>query len=200
MTKLKIYLVRHGQNEDNAKGILNGHRDRPLTELGISQAHQLADHIKEAGLTFDAVYTSPLVRASRTAEIITERLGLLPARESPILIERDFGSMTGKYTRDIEALCGSDRIIKTKGVTYFLDPEGAETFPQLMERARRILEYLEMTHGTGSLLLVCHGDVGNVTTPECSRRNSTELINLRFQAPPRGVFNCLGFWYTAIHI
>ena len=35
---LKIYLTRHGQDVDNANGILNGHRDQPLTELGVGQA------------------------------------------------------------------------------------------------------------------------------------------------------------------
>lgn len=55
---LKIYLARHGQNEDNANGILNGHRDMPLTEVGIGQAHEVAEKIKESGLTFDVVLSS----------------------------------------------------------------------------------------------------------------------------------------------
>jgi len=38
---LHIYLTRHGQDQDNAHGILNGHRNTPLTELGIQQAQQL---------------------------------------------------------------------------------------------------------------------------------------------------------------
>ena len=67
---LKIFLARHGQNEDNANGILNGHRDLPLTEIGIAQAHEVADKIKEAGLSFDVVLSSPLSRALKTAEII----------------------------------------------------------------------------------------------------------------------------------
>ena len=72
---LKIYLARHGQNLDNVNGILNGHRDEPLTLLGEEQARTTATYIKEAGLTFDAVYSSPLKRALRTAEIITSDLG-----------------------------------------------------------------------------------------------------------------------------
>ena len=50
---LRIYLARHGQNVDNASGILNGHRDLPLTEIGIAQATELANNIKDAGLIFD---------------------------------------------------------------------------------------------------------------------------------------------------
>ena len=62
-----IYIARHGQNEDNVHGILNGHRDLPLTDLGRQQARQLARHIKDRGLVFDAVYASPLGRAFETA-------------------------------------------------------------------------------------------------------------------------------------
>ena len=51
-----IYIARHGQNEDNVRGILNGHRDLPLTDLGRQQARQLARHIKDRELVFDAVY------------------------------------------------------------------------------------------------------------------------------------------------
>jgi len=39
---LKIYLAQHGQNEDNANGMLNGHRALPLTEMGIAQATEIA--------------------------------------------------------------------------------------------------------------------------------------------------------------
>lgn len=65
---LKIYLVRHGQNKDNAEGILNGHRDEPLTEIGVAQAYEIADKVKSTGIVFDRVYASPLQRAYKTAE------------------------------------------------------------------------------------------------------------------------------------
>ena len=45
---LKIYLARHGQDQDNANGILNGQRDEPLTDIGINQAKQLAQKISDA--------------------------------------------------------------------------------------------------------------------------------------------------------
>ncbi len=69
---LKIYLARHGQNEDNANGILNGHRDLPLTKIGEAQAIEVAEKIKDAQLVFDHVLCSPLSRAKRTAEIVCE--------------------------------------------------------------------------------------------------------------------------------
>ena len=160
-TMLKIYLARHGQNEDNANGVLNGHRDLPLTEIGIGQAREVAKKIKDAGLKFDNILSSPLSRALVTAEIISEANNLPQPRAMPELIERDFGIMTGKSQSSIEDLCGPD-IIKTETITYFLSPEGAETFPDLLERAKRLLHRIEHEYKDGSILLVTHGDFGKM--------------------------------------
>lgn len=156
---LNVYIARHGQNEDNANGILNGHRDLPLTELGRAQARELALGIKEKGLTFDAVLSSPLCRAYETGEIVTNALGLSKPEIMPDLIERDFGIMTGKPIKDIETLCAPD-IIKTNIITYFLSPEGAETFPDLLVRASKVVAEIKEKYTDGSVLLVCHGDIG----------------------------------------
>ena len=156
---LKIYIARHGQNEDNANGILNGHRDLPLTELGRAQARELATGIKEKGLTFDAVFSSPLCRAYETGEIVTDTLGLPKPEILPELIERDFGSMTGKPIKDIETLCAPD-IIKTEIITYFISPERAETFPNLLVRAKKVIDEVQEKYSDGSVLLVCHGVIG----------------------------------------
>ncbi len=158
---LKIYIARHGQNEDNAEGILNGHRDRPLTDLGVKQANELAGGINNAGLVFDAVYSSPLSRAYKTAEIVCDALGVASPKVLDSIIERDFGIMTGKPLRDIERLCAPD-IIKTDKITYFLSPAGAETFPVLLERAHRALRQIQEEHSSGSVLLSTHGDFGKM--------------------------------------
>jgi broad specificity phosphatase PhoE len=158
---LRIYLARHGQDLDNQSGILNGRRDEPLTEKGLEQAHETAQRIKDLGLTFDSVYSSPLQRAFRTAEIIAAATGAPAPEKEDLLIERDFGIMTGKKVADIAALCAPD-IITTDTVTYFLAPEGAETFPEVRERAGRLLEKLTHAHTVGSVLLVCHGDIGKM--------------------------------------
>ncbi len=158
---LKIYLARHGQNLDNVNGILNGHRDEPLTLLGEEQARTTATYIKEAGLTFDAVYSSPLKRALRTAEIITSDLGLTPPKVAQDLIERNFGVMTGYPVSKVEEMCAPE-VIKTETVTYFLCPKGAETFPELIERGEKVINYIQANHPEGSVLLVTHGDIGKM--------------------------------------
>jgi probable phosphoglycerate mutase len=157
----KIYLVRHGQDEDNANGILNGHRDMPLTEIGKEQANTLAQKIKETGIHFDKVYSSPLQRAYITAETITNKLGLEKPEIRDLLIERDFGTMTGRVIKDAEQLCAPNTI-KAENITYILCPEGAETFPQLIERGKEILKYIQEKHSNKNILLVSHGDIGKM--------------------------------------
>jgi broad specificity phosphatase PhoE len=158
---LKIYLVRHGQNQDNANGILNGHRDEPLTDIGIQQAHEIADKIRDTGIVFDKVYSSPLQRAYKTAEIITDTAHLPKPEVVAELIERDFGVMTGKPQSQIVELCAPD-ILQTDTITYFLNPEGAETFPQLLARTTQLLANIRTMHSDGNILLVTHGDCGKM--------------------------------------
>ena len=77
-----IYIARHGQNEDNVRGILNGYRNLPLTDLGRQQARQLARHIKDRELVFDAVYASPLGRAFETAAVSWRLISRKSARRT----------------------------------------------------------------------------------------------------------------------
>lgn len=158
---LQIFIARHGQNVDNAEGILNGHRDLPLTDLGRLQGKQLAAGIRAAGLQFDKIYSSPLSRALETAQIVAHDLELPEPAVLDLLIERDFGSMTGKPIADIERLC-SPNIIKAEVITYFLSPEGAETFPDLVERGQKIIQRIRAENSDGRVLLVCHGDLGKM--------------------------------------
>tara|TARA_Y100000310_G_scaffold340846_1_gene438010 strand:- start:1806 stop:2396 length:591 start_codon:yes stop_codon:yes gene_type:complete len=158
---MRIYIGRHGQDQDNADGILNGWRDRPLTKLGISQAVALASRIAEMGLTFDAVYSSELVRANVTGRVITTRLRLNPPVIIPGLIERNFGVMTGQPIADIEKLCAPN-IIKTEKVIYFLSPKDAETFPALLERGMRVLSQIQTAHPEDTVLLATSGDIGKM--------------------------------------
>jgi broad specificity phosphatase PhoE len=158
---MEIYLARHGQNEDNVNGILNGHRDLPLTDLGRTQATEAAVNIIEHGLRFHVVLSSPLKRAYETARIVADIVGAPNPTIHPLLIERDFGEMTGKLVADIKTLCAPD-IIETDTVTYFLSPSGAETFPVLIKRAQKLLFELEESYYGKSVLLVTHGDIGKM--------------------------------------
>jgi broad specificity phosphatase PhoE len=154
---LKIYLARHGQDEDNAKSILNGQRDTPLTSVGVGQARELADHILESRIELDTVYCSPLLRAYMTAQIVTDTLDLGKPIILDNMIERDFGTLTGHPISEIDKL-PKDQLIKMNDVLYFLNPEGGETFPQVLERAKKVLAFILEHHKEGSVLLVAHGE------------------------------------------
>jgi len=159
---LKIYLARHGQDLDNVKGVLNGRRDMPLSEKGIEQAGLVASELKALNINFDKIYSSPLKRALQTAELIAETVGDRKPEILENLIERDFGVMTGEPKSQIEPMRAPE-IVKTDTITYFLSPEGAETFPQLVTRSEKILSYLKGEHGNDDkILLVTHGDIGKM--------------------------------------
>jgi broad specificity phosphatase PhoE len=158
---VEIFVARHGQNEDNLNGILNGHRDLPLTDLGRQQAQNLGEGILDSNIVFDAVYSSPLIRAFETAQIVSKIAGLPLPVVLLNLIERDFGIMTGRKTDEIEEMCAPD-ILKIETMTYFLSPEGSESFPELITRAQNILDEVRVKHSSGKVLLVCHGDIGKM--------------------------------------
>lgn len=157
----EMMLARHGQNEDNLNGVLNGHRDLPLTDLGRQQARQLGEGIVAAGLTFDAVLSTPLSRGYETAVIASEVANLPAPEVMDLLIERNFGIMTGRPISDIVPMCSPD-IVVTDTITYFLSPEGAETFPQLIERGKKVLDEVKRRYMGKRVLMVGHGDMGKM--------------------------------------
>ena len=127
----------------------------------MKQAQELASKMKEGKLSFDKVYSSPLQRAYRTAEIITEKLNLESPEKLDLLIERDFGIMTGQPQAKIVEMC-SPHILATETITYFLSPSRAETFPELLIRAKKLLQVIQNKHSSGNILLVGHGDFGKM--------------------------------------
>jgi len=155
---VEIYLVRHGQNVDNANGTLNGHRDLPLTAVGLEQAREVAQLAKDNDLVFDYIYTSPLIRAKQTAEVIAEYTGSPKPEIINELIERDLGALTGRPHSDITKL--SKELIQTADVNYFLDI--GESFPDTLKRAQKALDKVGARHKSGKVLLVTHGDIGKM--------------------------------------
>lgn len=193
-----MYLARHGQDFDNANGILNGRRDQPLTDIGIDQAGQLAGKIKATGLRIDKVYSSPLKRAFQTAQILASILELKPPEQQDLLIERDFGVMSGLPAKEIESRCAPN-ILKTETITYFLSPEGAETFPDLLARAEKLLAMVVQRHSEETVLLVTHGDFGKMLYASFYQLGwqevltsfhfgNSELLKLAANTPPEDRF------------
>ena len=74
-TPTRLLFVRHGQDLDNSRGLINGRRDTPLSEVGRTQAVRVAEQLRPEGI--NCVYSSPLQRATQTASIIAERIKLI---------------------------------------------------------------------------------------------------------------------------
>lgn len=97
-----LYVVRHGQTDCNAQGVLQGPRiDALLSDIGHQQAAALGRAFLETPL--DGVYTSPLRRARQTAQGILEaHTGAVPGTVVPELYEMDYGDYCGRPLHQVE--------------------------------------------------------------------------------------------------
>jgi len=126
----KIYLVRHGQTDWNLAMRFQGKENIPLNETGRNQARLLSQRLSKEELT--AVYSSPLLRARETAEIIAGRHGLTPHLVEGMR-EICFGCWEGKRYSEMS------KKEQNEVDRWLLDPEnsnisGGETFKHFKER------------------------------------------------------------------
>ena len=89
---MKIYLIRHGETNQNKKRCLQGRSDIELNEYGRELARKTAEGLK--GVDFDIIFTSPLKRAVETAEIIRRERKIEIVKEER-LQEISFGIYEG---------------------------------------------------------------------------------------------------------
>ncbi|KAK0237797.1 histidine phosphatase superfamily [Armillaria nabsnona] len=91
---ITITFIRHGQSEDNPRGIWAGWKDAPLSGLGTSQAKALGDHFSTTRI--DLIYSSPLLRARQTGEAVQSGQSIPPALiTNPHLREQHWGIAEG---------------------------------------------------------------------------------------------------------
>ena len=142
-----IYIIRHGQTELNNAHVLQGRSDFPLNEKGITQAREAGRWLADRGIVFSYIYSSPLKRAVRTAELI--------ASETPILIDDRLIEMDyGQYE-------GMDLNNPAPEVAAFFDdfvnsptPEGMEPLASVVQRAGAFLE--DIKDLPGNILISTH--------------------------------------------
>ena len=95
----QIILARHGETEWNVAEVFRGRIDIELNETGMKQAELLAEHL--SGLKIDAVYSSPLKRALKTAEMIAD-YHKLDVEIAPGLIDFDYGEWQGLPHQEVK--------------------------------------------------------------------------------------------------
>lgn len=149
---MKLYLVRYGQTDWNIGKQAQGVADIELNATGIAQAEALKDRIAAEGLQFDYVYASPLRRAKKTAQIITnDRPDII---YNDLLIERSYGDLEGKIV-DWDNLGVDDLDIRQNTDIYGLEPIQA-----VLARSKSFLDDLLSRHASepdARILVVAHG-------------------------------------------
>lgn len=157
-----LYLVRHGETEDNVRQIMQGQTQGELTEHGREQARQVADRL--ASKPIDAIVSSDLQRAVQTAEIIAEPHGL-PINQTTLLRERDWGGFTGRFIPDLK-----DEVW----------PEDIESLDCLLERAQRFLDYITTNYANLTVIAVGHGIINKAVLAvyaHCGMREVQRMMN-----------------------
>ncbi len=148
----RIVIARHGQTAWNALGKLQGHTDIELDDIGRGQARELATLLTRAH-TIAHVWTSDLLRARQTGEIIAAALGLAAPRVEPELRERRFGVFEG-LTRDE---CASQHPAAWRAwLEHTTAPPGGEPREEAVARMDRALRRIASDDTT---LVVSHGGV-----------------------------------------
>ncbi len=134
----KVILVRHGESEMNRDGLFFGWLDPELTEKGKEQAHKAKNIIEK--FKYDEIYSSDLLRARKTAEIINYQG--LPLNVCEELREINFGIFEGLTYEEISRKYPVEvKLWEEKWQEY--DYEHGENVTQLQKRAVDFLNKLD---------------------------------------------------------
>lgn len=145
---MKLLVVRHGQTDWNVQKKIQGRTDNPLNEVGISQAYETKELLKDEKI--DLIICSSLKRAKQTAEIINENRNI-PIKYDDRIIEIAYGENEGKYFSDFDyyGVWDIDKNVKYKD---------AENVNDLIKRVYEFLEEIK-NYEEKNILLATHNGV-----------------------------------------
>jgi len=171
---LEIILARHGETDWNVAEIFRGGVDVALNETGLRQAELLGEYL--SGVKIDAIYSSPLKRALRTAEAIACRQAL-GVSIAPGLIDFDFGEWQGLSHQEVK-----DRYEELyAGWTNHPDkvkmPAG-ESLGDVRKRAMAVVRGLVKGYD-GRVVLVSHRVVNKVLICALLGLNNSHFWNIK---------------------
>ncbi len=145
-----IYIVRHGQTAGNKAKVLQGRgSNHPLNEMGIRQAETVREWLMEHQIRIDYAFSSPLLRALQTAEIIAEGTEVVTDER---LLEMDYGPYEGMDLLNPAA----------EVKTFFSDfvnnpaPVGMEPLSEVVKRMGEFLEMLKVRAVEANILISTH--------------------------------------------
>lgn len=151
---LRIFVIRHGQTNENVKKILQGHKDTDLNEVGVEQAIKLGQYLNQnREIRFDKVFSSDLKRCQQT---LNEILKAFPESEKPEvsvdsgLRERCMGIIEGMYLKDAE-----EYALKHGKASFREFGENAKDFEERL--SSKILEIIDQSLSLKNIALISHG-------------------------------------------
>lgn len=150
-----LLIARHGETDWNLNGKWQGHTDVPLNVTGIQQAQSLAKNLKKVEI--DAVYSSDLERARKTAEIVADYKGVSDIRIDRRLRERFLGTFEGLTSSQIRSSLGAQS--KTLSIIDIGSNPSLEPWTGFISRIMEALEEIRDSETQGNALVVAHGGV-----------------------------------------
>lgn len=153
---MEIYIVRHGETVWNAKNLVQGRTDIELNENGRKLAGMTGQKLES--VTFDKIYSSPLIRAYETACLIRGHRNI-PIIRDDRLQELCFGINEGQNSRELLADQTNNFHTFFEQPECYIAPENGETFEQICERAKAFMtEVVENEKKeTKRIMIVAHG-------------------------------------------
>ncbi len=153
-----LTCIRHGESVWNLENRFTGWVDVELSERGVAEARAAGEKLR--GRHFDALFTSALTRAKRTADLACEVAGLtLPTQSDEALNERHYGDLQGLNKDDIGRQYGAEQL-KIWRRSYDIPPPNGESLKMTQER---VLPYYHahiepMLKDGKDVLVVAHGN------------------------------------------
>jgi broad specificity phosphatase PhoE len=152
MDTTSVLLIRHGQSQGNAEGRFGGHTSTPLSQRGRLQAEATARAL--ASETFNAIYSSDLMRAVETAEPLARLTGLR-IDKTDAFRERNVGVMEGLTFEE-----AATQHPEQYGALLRRDFDhvllGGESYRQMLDRASRHLDQAIERHRGGRIIIFSH--------------------------------------------
>jgi broad specificity phosphatase PhoE len=172
----RLLIVRHGESEWNREGRWQGWIDIALTPRGEAQARARGVELHADGHRFPAVHCSDLVRAARTATLLSEALGAPPAQPERALRERFGGEWQGLTGEEIRTRWPEERAAWRRG--DLPGPPGGETDAALVDRVLAAIAAIDAATVEGPVLIVTHGGVLGQLTDWAGLREPAPITNL----------------------
>ena len=190
---MNLILIRHGQSEWNALNQFTGWKDPDLTAKGIEEAHNAGRIINNLKINFDLVFTSALIRAQNTAEIILKEINQpLSTIKNQALNERNYGDLAGLNKDDARKRWGDEQVHIWRR-SYDVPPPGGESLKDTGERVLPFFmkEILPQVCKGKNVLVAAHGNSLRSLIKFLDNISDEDIVKLEIPtgAPIRYVIN-----------